>query len=208
MVHGARQLCDAARFLEKRNGCSVSEAVQSLLGRDEVALGFVACPQALEIVWVEGGFSVREDVGAVPPPLEVRNDIVRNGDGSDPSVFCSGSTQRDELTGHVDVATGQHSDFAMRPEQAAIGEKATQVEVGIVSCDVVQYRFDIVERLVQEFLGHLLRDGPDGVGHRLWEYEPEKGGQVLPFVIVGGGSRALVRQERSAVVPGQLIQWH
>ena len=96
----------------------------------------------------------------------------------------------------------------MRPEQAAISEQATQVKVGIVSCDVVQYRLDIVERLVQEFLGHLLGDGPDGVGHRLWEREPEKGGQVLPFVIVGGGRRAVVHQERGAVVPGQLIQWH
>ena len=96
----------------------------------------------------------------------------------------------------------------MRPEQAAVGEQATQVEVGIVSGDIVQNSLDIVERLVQEFLGHLLRDGPDGVGHRLWEYEPEKGGQVLPFVIVGGGSRALVRQEQSTVLLGQLIQWH
>ncbi len=82
------------------------------------------------------------------------------------------------------------------------------MEVGIVSCDVVQYRLDIVERLVQEFLGHLLWDGPNGVGYRLWEHEPEKGSQVLPFVIVGGGRRALVCQERSAVMPGQPIQWH
>ena len=48
----------------------------------------------------------------------------------------------------------------MRPEQAAVGEQATQVEVGIVCCDVVQYRLDIVERLVQELLGHPLWEWP------------------------------------------------
>ena len=72
------------------------------------------------------------------------------------------------------------------------------MEVGIVSCDVVQYRFDIIERLVQELLGYLLWDGPDRVGYRLWEHQFQKGGQVLPFVIVGAfGQFAELNQSSS-----------